>query len=161
MRKTILAIVVSAATLAVGFSVYAQTKKPYRNGTVWEMVFVKMKPGMESAYLGFIATEWKKEQEALKKEGLVVSYKVLETETHHPDDWNLVLMTEFKDLATMEASEDKAEAIAQKLIGDDEKQRQGYKDRLAIREVVGSRLAREIVLEPKGAAKLGYLQEGK
>jgi hypothetical protein len=33
--------------------------------------------------------------------------------------------------------------------GDDAKQRQGYKDRLEIREVLAQRLAREIVLEPR------------
>jgi hypothetical protein len=61
-----------------------------------------------------------------------------------------MLMTEFKDLATMEANEDKGDALAQKMVGNDDKQMQGYKDRLEIREVMGDRLAREIVLEPKG-----------
>jgi hypothetical protein len=61
-----------------------------------------------------------------------------------------MLMTEYKSLATMEASEDKAEAVAQKVVGNDEKQMQGYKERLEIREVMGARLAREIILEPKG-----------
>jgi len=60
-----------------------------------------------------------------------------------------MLMTEYKDLATMEANEDKGDALVQKVIGNDEKQRQGYRDRLEIREVMGNRLAREIVLEPR------------
>ena len=59
-------------------------------------------------------------------------------------------MTEYKNLASMEANEDKAEAVAQRVVGTDEKQMQGYKDRLEIREVMGNRLAREISLEPKG-----------
>jgi hypothetical protein len=50
----------------------------------------------------------------------------------------------------MEANEDKGDALAQKTVGNDEKQMQGYKDRSEIREVMGDRLAREIVLEPKG-----------
>lgn len=58
-------------------------------------------------------------------------------------------MTEYKDLATMEANEGKADALLQRTIGDDSKQMQGYKDRSEIREVVGTRLAREIILEPK------------
>lgn len=49
----------------------------------------------------------------------------------------------------MEANEDKADALLQKTIGTDDKQMQGYKERLEIREVVGDRLAREIVLDPK------------
>ena len=43
-----------------------------------------------------------------------------------------MLMTEYKDLATMEANEDKGDALAQKMIGNDEKQMQGYKDRSEI-----------------------------
>ncbi len=60
-----------------------------------------------------------------------------------------MLMTEYKNLATMEANEDKADDIVQKVVGDDEKQRQGYRDRLEICEVMGDRLAREVVLAPK------------
>jgi hypothetical protein len=48
----------------------------------------------------------------------------------------------------MEANEAKADHLLQTVIGNDEKQRQGYRDRLQIREVLDTRLAREIVLEP-------------
>ena len=58
-------------------------------------------------------------------------------------------MTEYKDLATLEANEAKTDALLQTVAGDDAKQRQGYKDRLEIREVLAQRLAREIVLEPR------------
>jgi hypothetical protein len=49
----------------------------------------------------------------------------------------------------MEANESKEDALAQQVVGDDEKQREGYRKRLEIREVMGGRLAREIVLEPR------------
>jgi hypothetical protein len=60
-----------------------------------------------------------------------------------------MLMTEYKNMATMEANEVKADNLAQKVSGNDEKQMQGYRDRLQIREVLENRLAREIVLEPR------------
>jgi len=135
--------------LLAGVSIYAQVTRPYRNGSVWTMAFIRMKPGMETAYLHYIATDWKKEQEELKKAGLSVSYKVLTTEGHNAGDFNIILMTEYKDLATFEANEAKQDALTQRVIGDDEKQRQGYRERLEIREVLADRLAREIVLEPK------------
>ena len=100
--------------------------------------------------MNYLAGQWKANQEASKKEGIILSYKVLSVEGHSPGEWNLMLMTEYKDLATMEGNEDKADALAQKMIGNDEKQMQGYKDRSEIREVMGDRLARELVLEPKG-----------
>ena len=135
--------------LVVAISGYAQMKRPFHNGSVWSVAFIRMKPGMETAYLNYLAGPWKTNQEAMKKEGLIISYKVLATEGHGANDWNVMLMTEYKNLATMEANEDKADQLVQTVVGDDEKQRQGYRDRLEIREVMGDRLAREIVLAPK------------
>ena len=60
-----------------------------------------------------------------------------------------MLMTGYKDLATMEANQDKADNLLRTVVGNDEKQMQGYRDRLQIREVLENRTAREIILEPK------------
>lgn len=147
--KRILISSLVASMLLVGISIFAQVSRPYRNGSVWEIGFIRVKPGMDTAYLNYLASDWKRNQEAAKREGLILSYKVLMTEAHGSMDWNLLLLTEYKDLATMEANEPKAEALAQRIIGDDQKQMQGYKERLEIREVMGQRLAREIVLEPR------------
>jgi hypothetical protein len=146
-RLTIGFLVALVLTLSV--VAFAQVNRPYRNGTVWSIGFIRMKPGMDTAYLNYVAGDWKREQEALKKDGQVISYKVLQTEAHGSTDWNLMLMTEYKDLATYEKNLEKADALLQTVIGDDEKQRQGYRQRLEIREVLADRLAREIVLEPK------------
>lgn len=150
MKKNRLLVGALAVTMALlGISIYAQVSRPYRNGTVWNVAFIKMKPGMETAYQNYLATDWKRNQEAMKKEGMIISYKVLSTEAHGTGDWNMMLMTEYKDMATMEANEAKADALLQTVIGNDQKQMQGYKDRLEIREVMGERLAREIILEPR------------
>jgi hypothetical protein len=148
IRKMIVGTLV-LAVLIISVSALAQVKRPYHNGSVWSVAFIRMKPGMETAYLNYLAGAWKVNQEALKKEGLIISYKVLTAEGHTPGEWNVMLMTEYKNLATMEANQDKADDLAQKVVGDDEKQRQGYRERLEIREVMGQRLAREINLAPK------------
>lgn len=135
--------------LMVSVVVVAQVNRPFRNGSVWSVSFIRMKPGMENAYLNYIASDWKREQEALKKDGLILSYKVITTEAHGSNDWNIMLMSEYKDLATMEANETKVDNLAQVVVGNDEKQMQGYRDRLQIREVLDVRTAREIVLEPR------------
>ncbi len=146
-RSLVGSLIVLILTLSV--VVVAQVSRPFRNGSVWGISFIKMKPGMDTAYLNYIATDWKRNQEASKKEGLILSYKVLTTEAHGGGDWNIMLMTEYKDMATMEANEAKADNLLQTVIGNDEKQMQGYRDRLQVREVLETRLAREIVLEPR------------
>lgn len=148
IKRTLIGALICLLLLA-GISIYAQVSRPYRNGSVWTLAFIRMKPGMESAYLDYIATDWKKSQEESKKAGLILSYKVMTTESHNAGDFNIILMTEYKDLTTMEANEDKADALAQRVVGNDEKQRQGYRERLEVREVLADRLAREMVLEPK------------
>lgn len=148
-KQRVLAGLLVATFLLLSVSVYAQMSRPWRNGSVWQVAFIRIKPGMDTAYLTYLTGDWKREQEALKAEGMILSYKVLTTEGHTVGDWNMMLMTEYKDLATLEANEAKADALVQRVIGNDQTQQQGYRDRLEIREVTGVRLAREIVLEPK------------
>jgi hypothetical protein len=147
-RSAALAAIVLLVVLA-GFTAYAQVARPYHDGSVWSIGFIRVKAGMESAYYNYLVSDWKKEQEAMKAEGIILSYKVISVEAHTPAEWNLMLMTEYKSLAAMESSAEKADALGLKLFGSDQKMMQGYRDRLEIREVLGDRLGREIILEPK------------
>jgi hypothetical protein len=103
--------VLVVSLLVVGISVFAQVKRPWHNGSVWAMSFIQMKPGMDTAYLNYVASDWKKLQEAMKAQGIILSHKVLETEGHTPGDWNLILMAQYKDLATLEANETKEDTV--------------------------------------------------
>jgi hypothetical protein len=147
-RSASLAAIALVIGLA-GYTAYAQVARPYRDGSVWSIGFIRVKAGMDTAYLNYLASDWKKEQEAMKAEGLILSYKVISVEAHTPAEWNLMLMTEYKSLAAMEAGADKVDALGQKLFGTDQKMMQGYRERLEIREVLGQRLGREVILEPK------------
>ena len=146
----VVAVAVFATLLLPAFTQAQTPVRPFHDGPVWDVGFIKVKPGVGLKYMNWLATEWKTEQEALKKAGLILDYKVIETEAHGTNDWDLMLMTEFKDLATMEAQEDKREDVANKATNsNDQKMIAGYEERMSWREIVGGRLAREIVLEPK------------
>jgi hypothetical protein len=123
--------------------------KPYHDGSVWQMQCIHVKAGMEDRYSRYLATDWKREQDAMRKAGYVLSYKAISTEAHNPTDCNVILMTEYKDLATMESNADKAEQLGEQLFGGTPKIEAGYVDRSSYRDIIGSRLAREIILEPK------------
>ena len=154
-RKRILLSLAVVILLVVTASVVAQMTtsaapaRSYSNGSVWNIAFIRMKPGMESAYLKYVATDWKRQQESLRQDGLLMSYRVIQTEAHSATDWNLMLMTEYKDLASMEAGELRSDAIMQRVVGNDETQQQGYRNRAEMREVLGARVAREIRLAPR------------
>jgi L-rhamnose mutarotase len=144
-----LGICLVVSLLLLGASVFAQVTRPTHEGTVWTLSFIHVKPGMNSAYEKYLASDWKKMEDDLKAAGITLSYKVITTEAHSPTDWDLMLMVEYKDMASREANADKADALLQKMFGGDEKVMQGFKDRSEIREVIGTRVAREMILEPK------------
>jgi hypothetical protein len=58
-------------------------------------------------------------------------------------------MVEYKDLAALEANQDETDALVEKMFGGDEKVMRGHKERSEIREIIGTRLARQIILKPK------------
>lgn len=147
--RSMVVVFIALVTLIIAGIAVAQVKRPYHDGSVWDISFIRVKPGMGAAYMNYLATDWKRNQEAMKKAGLILSYKVIGSEPHSPTDFDLMLMTEYKDLATMEAGSDKADDLSQTVVGNDQKQMEGYKQRLEIREVLGDRLSREIILEPK------------
>lgn len=148
-KQRLLILSLGISLLLLALSLYAQIARPYHTAHVWHIAFIHVKPGMEPTYNNYVATGWKKAQEAMKADGMVLSYKALITESHSPQDFNMMLMTEYKDLAAYEASEKKTDALLQTLVGDDAKQIQGYKDRLEFREVLAERVATELVLEPE------------
>lgn len=147
--QRILGLTLVLCLLLLGASVYAQISRPTHNGSVYQISFIRVIPGMGPAYDKYLASDWKKEQDALKAAGITLSYKVVSTEGHSPNDWNLMLMVEYKDLASLEANADKADELLQKTFGGDDQVMAGYKDRSQIREVLGTRLAREVILSPK------------
>lgn len=147
MRRTASALAV-VCVLLFALPLLAQSK-PYHDGSVWEIQYIHVKAGMGDRYARYLASDWKKEQDAMQKAGYVLSYKVIGTEAHSPTDPNVILMTEYKDLATMEANADKMEQLGQQLFGGMPKVEAGYLDRASYRDIIGSRLGREIILEPK------------
>jgi hypothetical protein len=147
--KRIASLFAVVCLFACALPLLAQQPKPYHDGSVWDIQFIHVKAGMGDRYARYLANDWKKEQDALKKAGYSLSYKVIGTEDHSPNDYNIILMTEFKDLATMEANADKSEKLLEGLFGDMPKVEAGYMDRSSYRDIIGSRLGREIILEPK------------
>ena len=82
MNKTIrvIAVLAFAAMLLPTLSLsQAMPARPFHDGPVWDITFVKIKPGVGLNYMNFLASDWKKEQEALKQAGLILNYMVIQT----------------------------------------------------------------------------------
>jgi len=96
--------------------------KSYTEGTVWSVSLIKVKPGMFDTYMSELLPQRKKLYDEAKKAGLVVSEKILAGSSSGRDDWDVMLMTEYKNWAALDGLSDKFDVIARKVIGSDETQ---------------------------------------
>ncbi len=141
--KLVLALIVTLSALAV--SAAAQIHRYYSPGTVWTVTTIRIKPGMDQAYFQYLDGEFKRESDAQVSGGFMKSYKGLRT-MDDSDSWNLLILREYKSMASMEADEERSDALSQRVTGNDQTQMHGYEDRSKIREVLGTKTARELVL---------------
>jgi len=126
--------------------VIGQVHKYFSPGTVWTVTMIKMSSGMDQSYLQYLDGPFKKAEDAQIKAGFEKSYKILRT----MDDgggWNLLILREYTNLASVESNTEKSDALSQQMDGTDQAQMQGYQDRSKYREVMGTKYARELILK--------------
>ena len=143
MKTRILLLIV---LLVIVFSAnsFAQ-ERTYTAGSAWTVSFVQVKNGMGRDYLNSLKTTWKAVQDEGIKQGLILSYKIFDGTASNPDDWQIMLMVEYKNMAAMEGNEDKWDAISKKVVGSEEDQKKLRDIRMNMRSMYGTKLMREIV----------------
>ena len=109
------------------------------------VAFVQVKNGMGVDYINSLKTTWRAVQEEGIKQGLILSYKILEGNASNPDDWQIMLMVEYKNLASMEGNDEKWDAIQKKVVGNEEDQKKLRELRVNMRTMYGTKLMREVV----------------
>src|SRR6266404_2008889 len=109
---------------------------PYTEGSVWQITMVRTKPGMTDDYLKGLAKTLKAAIEEEKKQGFVVSYKILLGEAATPLDYNVMNMIEFKNMAAFDNLREKTDPIFMKIAGGEQQLREGAIKRAEIRDVV-------------------------
>jgi len=121
-------------------------EKPYKEGSVWTVTFVKVKPGMMDTYLRDLGANRKKLMEQAKRDGLILSERLLSGDATGREDFDLILMVEFKNWAAFDGLSDKFRALAEKMVGSEDKQMQMMTKRTEVREIVGTKTMQEIFL---------------
>ncbi len=121
--------------------------KPFKDGSVWSVTFVKVKPGMFDVYMKDLAVNRKKLMEQAKKDGLILSEKMLAGDSAGREDFDLILMVEYKNWGAFDGLSDKFRALAQKMVGSEDQQVQMMVKRTDVREIVGTKNMQEIFLK--------------
>ncbi len=93
----------------------------------------------------YLQGPYKTLNEALKKEGIVVGYAVYSSLPRNPE--NIVLTVDYRNMAALDGLQDRTDPIAERLLGPQEQQNQQTIERGAMRDILGSRLLRELQLK--------------
>ena len=134
MKRTLAAAAIALAMssgvmLATSTAQAQNAERVYDNGTVWTISQIETKPGMFDDYMKYLSSTWRQIQEADKKAGYVVSYKVLTVESPRDHEPDVILMVEYKNMAAF---------------GSTTKASQAAVSRESLRVLRGSETAREL-----------------
>jgi hypothetical protein len=149
MRKqlVVLSFALASVTGAAGAAGSAADEKPYTEGPVTSVSFIRVKDGKNMDYMNYLKSTWRAEHEAEKKAGLVTDYHVYSVEPRHPGEANLILTVTHPNYATLDKTAE-FDAVQVKQEGSLKAADKGFADRGSMREVLGSELIQELVLKP-------------
>ena len=125
-------------TLCCGALLAHADGRNFNDGPVINVSAIRTVDGKFDEYMAWLDTAWKKQEEALKKAGLITGYRVLLAEPHSPTEADIYLVVEYKNWAALDGLGSKADAISAQLEGSPEKANQAEFERAKIRTVLGS-----------------------
>jgi len=143
MRKVLWASLLFVMLLA---ALPCRAQSPnYDVGQVWRVTYYHLKPGQGDAFWKDFRENLKPVYDSLKKEGLISDYKVwLNVTTDSPGDWDVAVGLMLPNYAAIDQLDAKAATIVIKHYGSRDAMLEAGKKRNDIREVVSSKLAREV-----------------
>src|SRR5882762_780027 len=136
ITKKLQAVALAALSLSIVSVCSAQSDAPYTEGPVWNITMVKAKPGMGDEYLKGLAKTFKGTLEEAKKQNLIMDYKIMLGNAATPQDFDILLMVESKNMAALDGLREKTDPIARKIQGTPDQQRATQTKRLEIREII-------------------------
>ena len=146
-KLKILCATLTAALIGIGSSALSEPKpsdRSYEMGHVFRYSFVKYRAGKRGEYLENLGNQYVRELEEAKRQGVILSYKIVNGEATTPQDWNVLMILELKDNAALDTFDEKMDAIADKVIGE-QADKKGDDVRATIRDYLGIKTAREVV----------------
>ena len=121
--------------------------RDWNDGPVINVSSIRTVDGHFDDYMHWLATTYKKEQEAAKKAGIIIAYRVIVIEARGPNEPDILLVTEFKNWAALDHLGSKLDEVSAQVEGSVEKANQSEVERAKIRTVLGSRTQQEALLK--------------
>ena len=135
-------------------SAYSQTARvaleTYEEGPVWQMMTFRTAPGKTELHLKNIATAWELQLKLAVEKGVLEDYKVLTKWSANPDDWNIMVIEIFPNMASYDTFwEDWASIDAETIDKPEFQERLKSLQTTADTQFLGTVFAREVRLKPQ------------
>jgi hypothetical protein len=148
MKSLLCAAALTSALACAASAASAQTaERVYDNGPVWVISYVETKPGMFDDYMAYLSTKWREVNEADKKAGVVLDYKVLAVDSPRDHEPDVILMIQFKNMAVFDRPLAEMEATSAKAFGSVVKSNQAFASRESMRTNRGGLTTREVLFK--------------
>jgi hypothetical protein len=126
---------------------WADEERPYTEGTVVSVGYIRTKYGMFDEYMKYLAGPYKHLMEEQKKAGTIVDYGVYQAYPRNPHEPDLILTVVYKNWAAFDGLRDKIDPITKKVFGSLESASKGAVDREKVRESLGGAFLQELKLK--------------
>jgi hypothetical protein len=124
----------------------AQLGTTYKEGPVTEVTYLNIEYGHFDEYVDWLNSTWKPLNEAKKKAGLIIDYKVFTARPKKPEEPNVIFMITYPNMAAFDRRVEE-NAVAVEMIGSAKEQDAARIARSAYRKRLGTELIREVILK--------------
>jgi len=121
----------------------------YEEGPVWQIMTFRTAPGKTELHLKNIATVWEHQLKLAVKKEVLIDYKVLTKWSSSPDDWNIMVIEIFPNMASYDTFWKDWAAIDSETIEKPEFQERFERMQSTGTEFLGTVFAREVHLKPQ------------
>jgi len=146
LKRGICAIAAVLAATTVATTAYADGKD-WTDGPVLNVASIRTVDGHFNEYMHWLATSYKKQQEAAKKAGLITDYQVIVVEARGLNDPDVLLVTTFKNWAALDHLGGKLDQVSTQVEGSVAASDKSEVDRAKMRTVLGSRTEQVAILK--------------
>jgi hypothetical protein len=144
--KLLFGAVAASLTLLALPAIAAENNAPsFENGPVWDVAQVKTKDGHFDDYMKWVSTEWKSQEEALKKAGVITDYKVYLVSNPRTDEPDILLAQQYKNMAAFDTPMAQQYAMQAKISGSVAKANLQQAARGSLRTIMGDVMMREAI----------------
>ena len=124
----------------------AELGTTYNEGPVTEVTYLHIEYGHFDEYVDWLNSTWKTLNEAKKKAGLIIDYKVYTARPRRPEEPNVIFMITYPNMAAFDRRVEENE-VAVEMIGSAKEQDAARIARSAYRKRLGTELIREVILK--------------